>query len=244
MTLNTIRTKAARLSIHQAVIMATHATRGNSTVARAMLVRCGMVALGRIKTAFIAKARGGTDEAGDSWAPLKPSTIAYSVNRGRGRGGRTKAEKKRDAFPSQALNAKQQDKWWEVYRRQLAIYKGDKGHAAAVAWVVLKASGAKTLLEKYGTRKVEILRDTGLLLNSLSPGVASPHAVFRIESGAVIVGTNRKGAAYHHLGVPGRLPMRRLWPSPQRWPATWWADILSAMKQGLIDIAKQLVRGT
>ena len=209
----------------------------------AVLTVVGLAALGRIRQAFVAKARGGTDEAGDSWAPLSPKTIAYSATRQRGRGGRTKTEKKRASFPSQALNAKQQSRWWEVYRRALAQYRGDRGHAAAVAWLVLKGEGATTLLQKYGGRKVEILRDTGLLLNSLSPGTGSAEQVFRVGGGAVIIGTNRRGAAAHHGGIPGRLPQRRLWPEPNKWPASWWADILDAGKQAVFDLAIQFIRG-
>ena len=129
-----------------------------------------------------------------------------------------------------------------MYRRQLAIYKGDKGHAAAVAWLILKGEGAQTLVDKYGHRQVEILRDTGLLLNSLSPGVASSERVFRVAPGEVIVGTNRKGAKGHHEGIPGRLPQRRLWPSPSNWPASWWDDVRDQTKQGLLDIAIDTIK--
>lgn len=243
MSQNTVYTRATRADVRRAITQAPAVARMGGPLADAMMVRCGLAALGRIRTAFIIKARGGVDDAGDSWKPLSPKTIAYSKTRQRGRGGRTRAEKKRAAFPSQALNAKQQARWWDVYRRQLAIYKGDKGHAAAVAWIVLKREGAKTLLEKYGYRHVEILRDTGLLLNSLSPGVASDNRIFRTGRGEVILGTNRKGAAAHHYGVPGRLPQRRLWPEPARWPTTWWADIMDQLKQGILDIATSLIRG-
>lgn len=208
-----------------------------------MMVRCGLAILGRIRHAFVTKARGGTDEAGERWKPLSPKTIAYSKTRQRGRGGRTRTERGRPPRPSQALDEKQQERWWEVYRRQLAIYKGDKGHAAAVAWIVLKREGAVTLLDKYGHRQVEILRDTGLLLNSLSPGVHSAEQVLRTGRGEVIVGTNRRGAKAHHTGIPGRLPQRRLWPEPRKWPANWWADIIDQVKQGLLDIAALLIRG-
>jgi hypothetical protein len=37
-----------------------------------------MAALGFIKPAFVTKMHGGTDEAGDSWPPLKRETVAYS----------------------------------------------------------------------------------------------------------------------------------------------------------------------
>lgn len=123
------------------------------------------------------------------------------------------------------------------------MYNGDKSHAARRAWTILRREGANTLFDKYANRQVEILRDTGLLLNSLSPGATIPEQVFRVEPGAVVVGTNRKGAAAHHHGVPGKLPQRRLWPDPKDWPDTWWADITDQIKQGLIDLAIELARG-
>lgn len=231
--------RASRASIRQALFaIPQEASAGRSS--DALMTRVGMVILGRIKQAFIAKSRGGTDESGDRWAPLSPKTITYSKTRRR---GRTKTEKGRGSYPSQALNAKQQSRWWDVYRRGLAMYKGDKGHAAARAWFVLKAEGAQTLLDKYGSQQVEILRDTGLLLNSLSPGVVSSEQIFRIGQGEVVIGTNRKGAAAHHYGIPGRLPQRRLWPEPSKWPSTWWRDVSEQLLAGLTDITIQLVEG-
>lgn len=239
---NTVNCRASRTAIRGAVTQAPRVARSGGAIANAMMTRCGMVALSYIRQAFILKARGGTDAAGESWQPLSPKTIAYSKTRQRGRGGRTKAEKGRSARPSQALNTKQQARWWDVYRRQLAIRKGNKGHAAAVAWLILKAEGAQTLVDKYGHRKVEILRDTGLLLNSLSPGYSGPEQVFRIGNGYVIVGTNRKGASAHHHGIPNRLPQRRLWPAPSRWPSLWWDDILAELRAGILEIATYLIK--
>lgn len=239
---NTVHVRSTRASLRQVLALLPGAARGGGAEADAMMTRCGLAILGRIKQAFVVKARGGTDEAGESWQPLSPRTIAYSKTRQRGRGGRTRAEKGRPVRPSQALTARQQERWWDVYRRQLAIYKGDKGHAAAVAWLVLKREGAQTLVDKYGNRKVEILRDTGLLFNSLSPGVASAERVFRVGRGEVIVGTNRKGAAAHHKGKPGKLPQRRLWPPVSKWPTSWWRDVLDQAKQGMLDIAAKLFR--
>lgn len=201
-----------------------------------VLMRVGLAALGRIKRAFVVKARGGTDEAGGSWQPLSPKTVAYS------RRGRSRAEKKRATRPSQALTAAQQKKWWGLYRQALARFKGDKGHAAAYAWWVLKKTGVQTLFEKYSNRRVEVLRDTGLLLNSLSPGYSGSEQVFSVANGEVLIGTNRKGAAAHHRGVPGRLPQRRLWPDPADWPPAWWQDLLEQARAGVLDLALSLLR--
>jgi hypothetical protein len=234
---NTVYVRASRADVRQILYTLPTVVRSRGAIADAMMVRCGFVALTRIRQAFLIKARGGTDEAGDKWQPLSPRTIAYRMTRSRGRGGRTRAERNRPTHPSQALNTRQRTRWWEVYRQQLAVYRGNKGHAAAVAWIVLKREGAVTLLQKYGGREVEILRDTGLLFNSLSPGVATNHRVFRVGNGEVIVGTNRKGAGLHHRGIPGRLPQRRLWPDPKDWPPVWWQDIQEQAQQGLLDLA-------
>ena len=112
--------------------------------------------------------------------------------------------------------------------------------------MILKAEGAKTIIGEYGGMQVDILRDTGLLLNSLSPGYATNYEsvpqvenqVFRPGRGEVIIGTNRKWAAAHHHGVPGRLPQRRLWPEPKDWPSGWWGSILDAAREGLIEITQ------
>ena len=241
MSTTTIYVRASRAAVRQAISRIPNVARSGGAVANAMMTRLGLTALGHIKKAFIDKSRGGTDEAGERWAPLSPTTIAYRKTRMRGRGGRTKAERSRPTRPSQALNSRQQTRWWTVYRQGLAMFEGNKGHAAARAWLILKSEGATTLLEKYGNRQVDILRDTGLLLNSLSPGVNTDVSIFRVIPGEVIVGTNRIGAAEHHEGIPGRLPQRRLWPEPRRWPSPWWLDIAEQGRQGLIDITLQLI---
>lgn len=202
-----------------------------------MMTRCGLTALGRIKRAFIVKSRGGTDEAGERWKPLSPKTIAYS----RRHPGVPRAADRAASRPSWMLSASQNERWWDLYRQGLAIFKGDKASAARRAWSISKGEGAVTLLDKYGKTQVDILRDTGLLLNSLSPGVVSAEQVFRVGLGEVIVGTNRKGAAAHHEGR-GHTPQRRLWPHPNNWPANWWLDIAEQARAGLVDITIYMIR--
>lgn len=233
----TVHVRASRAAIRDAIARVPQAMVSGGA-GQAVMLRAGTALLGHIREAFIVKARGGTDEAGERWAPLAPATVAY----GR-RGGRTRTERGRASRPSQALTKRQQERWWSLYRQGLAMYRGDKGRAARRAWVILRGEGATTLLDKYGGRRVEILRDTGLLLNSLSPGVASAERVLRAGPGEVIVGTNRRGAAAHHAGVPGRLPQRRLWPEPSRWPASWWRDIAEQVRAGLLDAVTGLIGG-
>jgi hypothetical protein len=184
-----------------------------------VLYKAGIITLGRIKKAFVVKSGGGTDEAGERWQPLSPRTIAYR------RAKRTKTERGRDARPSQALTKKQQKRWWDLYAQGMAKSQGDKAYAARRAWFILKSEGANTLINKYGSSHVDILRDTGELLNSFQ---------VRIESGDIVISTDRKGAAAHHSGVPGCLPQRRLWPDPSKWPQSWWSSITDLIRDEII----------
>lgn len=227
---------------------------GLGSLRQVLMVRMGLALLKRIKDAFIIKAAGGTDDAGERWKPLSPMTIAYrrrhpKLNR---QGGATKswvpksANRAADA-PSYMLTPRQRERWWALYRHFLHLYHGDKSHAAATAWTISKAEGARTLMSVYGQMPVLILRDTGLLLNSLSPGCtpedAGPtppkvkHQIFRGSRGEVVIGSNRQWVLTHHDGVPGRIPQRRLWPKPEQWPPSWWSDVLDQGQQGLLDIA-------
>lgn len=199
-------------------------------LAQALLVRIGFALLGRIRAAFVAKSRGETDDCGLKWASLARSTVAYS----RRHPGVLWPGKKRAPYrPSWMLTDKQRRRWW-----QLNAIGGP-----AYAWRIVKAEGGKTLIGEYGDTQVDVLRDTGLLLNSLSPGVAAgpdpqrvEHQVFRLEKGEVYVGTNRKWAAAHHAGIPGRLPQRRLWAEPRDWPASWWGDMAAQAREGIVEI--------
>ena len=252
----TVYTRASAASVTTTVSRAASEVRSGGTALNAAMVRVGLALLGRIRAAFVVKARGGTDEAGDRWAPLSPRTIAYS-RRHRKKAGdpgasRVFSRAKRLPWvpaagvragyaPSYALTDKQRDRWWEVYRQGLAMFGGNKGAAAKRAWSILKREGATTLIAQYGSAQVEILRDTGLLLSSLSPGATVPEQVFRTGPGEVVVGTNRRGAAAHHRGIPGRLPQRRLWPEPRTWPTSWWLDIAEQATLGLAAVIVQSI---
>ncbi len=227
--------------VHEASAMASG--HGANEATNALMVRMGLTALSLIKTAFVQKASGGTDEAGDHWPPLQRSTVAYS-RKHPGVPLNVKGTENRAGFaPSWMLTERQRKRWWALYASL-----GPIG-----AWIILKSEGAKTLIGEYGDTPVQILRDKGFLLNSLSPGIVpsqdnppvpppkpsgegGEQQVFEIGPGEVIVGTNRPHAAAHHTGIPGKLPQRRLWPSPSNWPANWWAAIVEQGRMGMIDI--------
>ena len=245
-----IRVRAKRAQVRKILRTLPNPGSNDGGITKLILLRMGLALLGRIRKAFIDKARGGSDEAGERWPKLSPKTIAYKR---RHPGLPPQKARGQDRFrPSWILTKDQREDWWNIYRRGLARYHGDKSHAAALAWFLIKARGATTILEQYGDRQVEILRDTGLLLNSLSPALEAdnathvppvPYQVFKVQRRDVIVGTRRKGALRHHLGMPGRVPQRRLWPRPHRWPASWWTDMTEQAKQGIIELILYLLKG-
>lgn len=247
---NVIYVRGTKQSVREAVYRAASAAAGKTSEGReaadALQVRLGMVALARIRDAFVVKSKGGTDDCGLKWPPLSKKTIAYSR-----RHPGVPPSSQRAAFrPSYMLTDAQRVKWWKLYSKALAMFAGDKNRSAAYAWKIIKAEGGKTLIGTYGDTAVLILRDTGLLLNSLSPGVVGGRAtpenienqVFRVGQGEVIIGTNRKGAAAQHNGIPGRLPQRRLWAEPSQWPAEWWKDIQEQAVIGYIEILTHFLK--
>lgn len=104
------------------------------------------------------------------------------------------------------------------------------------------------MLEVFGGRRVEILRDTGVLLNSLSPGQMSgglfgayarpsgdggAEQVFDLLQNGVIVGTTVKYAAAHQYGYPPKgIPARPFLPEsvPDVWAQRWLDAGLEAVE--------------
>lgn len=206
-------------------------------------MRLAAAFLEKIKESFIVKAGGGTDECGDSWPPLSKAYLAYgrrfvpgeqvALKKAAGLGkGHRHAPGGRQGLLSQA----QLDRWRQVFARNMRWLEKRYGQkqaeniAAAIAWKDAKAHGAKTKLEVYGNRKVDILRDTGVLLNSLSPGEVSgsgadagysppANQIVSATPGELIVGTNVRYARAHQLGK--RVPLRRILPAPASVPQSW-----------------------
>jgi len=205
---------------------------------RAVLTRAGQAALDVIRRAFMVKARGGTDICGLKWKPLSPKTIAYS----RKHPGVPPAPKRAPYAPSWMLTKAQRAQWWAIYGTALARFRGDKSSAAKYAWAEMKRRGAETLIGTYGNTPVEILRSTDVLANSLSPGDDSGSQVFRIGEGSVTVGTSVPYAITHHEGR-GHVPQRRLWPEPSKWNGEWWDNIITQVKEGIVDVISAMARG-
>jgi hypothetical protein len=245
---------AARQLAYRFVGMLTGREADSQGLARGVFATLGYAALSDIKDDFVRKARGGTGEDGVTWPKLSPKTIAYGRRFGPGEKSRLKraaglgrANSKAPGGRPGLLTAAQLKQWKAIYRSVLArlmVTMGEgaaKAQAARIAWAKLKKAGAKTMLDVYGARQVDILRDTGVLLNSLSPGelggaagsitYSPPSAdggeaqVFKLFESGVIVGTTVPYARDHQEGDPARnLPPRPFLPThgiPPAWLANW-----------------------
>ncbi len=229
----------------------------------------GFAALSDIKDNFVTCANGGTGELGVTWPPLSKAYLAYGRRFGVGEQAALKkavglgaANRYAPGNKKGLLDAQQLKRWKQLFARyfnRLMLSLGEtaaKAWAAKFAWADLKREGAKTKLDVFGNRKVQILRDTGVLLNSLSPGVLTtagaeinyrkPAALggeqqlFEATAGTVIVGTTVPYAAVHNYGHPAKpkMPRRQFLPDDERQvPDVWWQrwlDVgLLAVQQGM-----------
>lgn len=224
--------------------------------ARVVHTAIGLAALGDIKTDFIRKSRGGTGEDGVKWPPLSPEYLAYQRRFGKGE----KAQLKKAAGLGSGhrhrglLTSAQDKKWKRIFgfhfgRLLLSLPPvAAKARAAQIAWTILKKDGAKTMLMVFGNRQVEILRDTGVLFNSLSPAqwggdeeyTPPEDQIFDLASNGVAVGTNVPYAGVHQHGSKKKnIPARPFLPVdaiPPAWRRNWVSAGLRAAHGQLIKI--------
>ncbi|MCP5110337.1 MAG: hypothetical protein GY953_05835, partial [bacterium] len=237
------RTTASREEVSRLIHATVASLAGNSgeasDIAHKAYIVMAVEFFSLVKDAYVTKARGGTDEAGIKWPPLTKKYLAY----GRGPASSRRLGGHSPGGGDGALTKSQLDKWWKYYGQAKAWLaasesgKALKSHAAAIAWSKIKKEGAKTKLEVLGNRPAEILRDRGILLNSLSPGIpgrdsyeAPDGQIFDPAPGQLTVGTNVPYAAAHHNGTGG-VPKRPLWPEPQNIPGRWWSQMLAPVAE-------------
>lgn len=212
--------------------------------------RIANAVLSQVKQDFIRKSRGGVGLDGIKWQPLKRETIAQRRT--------TREERKSLGITGKRergiLTPEQNRLWKKEFARAIRWLRLENGEkeaasgAAKIAWARVKEAGGQTKLAVLGGRQVDILRDTGTLLRSLSAaeietepytGEDADKQVRRFEPGVVVVGTAEK--PWHHAGIPGKLPSRPLWPLDGSIPAAWWPPIMAASTRGVEEAIKQLL---
>lgn len=133
----------------------------------------------RLHASYEIRSEGGTDDLGNSFAPLKRETIAKRpIQRGSLSGlkldkrssGTSLKDRKRGL-----LTPSEDREWKKIYSRKLRnliLFKPEsvaKNIAAAIAWKEMKERGVKTKLDVLGSRDVLIMRVTDKIFNSLEP---------------------------------------------------------------------------
>jgi len=218
-------------------------------LARSLQLRLGVALLSKVQQAFVIKSRGGVGEDGILWKPLAISTVA---------GRRETAQDKRLSSGLRARSPTLTDTERKAIEKDIRRRTADlmarfglsksqaKGLARAAAEASYRRTGAiaarQTML---GNRPVDILRDTGELFRSFSPGVedrpsGAEGQIFQIVPGSVIIGTNKK--PWHHQGVPGKLPARPFWPPGGQLPDAWWDYLLGVYLRGLLKALETILR--
>lgn len=124
-----------------------------------------------------------------------------------------------------------------IKRAFLAKSRGGTDDAGQ-SWKPLAPSTLAARRKGKGKGTPEILRDTGVLFESLSMGVASAAG----GSGSVAVGTNDPKAIWLHHGTP-TMPARPLWPAPVDWPDGWWLKMGKAARDVLVAILRRELGG-
>ena len=222
---------------------------GHSDIAKGFTSALGFGALSDINIAYKTKMRGGTDEMGIKWKKLAPSTIA---NRRVGPGDR-----KNEAIRTRERIRKRETKK-ALARYRLSLPEGEaQRRAKIVGGLKATKETGKTKVETLGGRNVEILRDTSVMINSLSPGELSnageyskptgegaDDQIFKASPGEVIVGTNVIYASTHQHGRDS-IPARPFLPDDDHpVPAIWWERWNGIATHALAVSLARLIRRT
>jgi phage gpG-like protein len=136
------------------------------------------------------------------------------------------------------------EKWAPLKPETIARRRTTKAEIAAFKRARKEAikAGRKppTKAQYFGRRQVDILRDTGKLLRSLTPGIeepptlsGSPGQIVRTGAGNLIVGTNVPYAEYHQQGT-NNMTARPLWPQDGSIPEAYVPAISRAAIRGIL----------
>lgn len=125
--------------------------------------------------------------------------------------------------------------------KQAFVEKASGGmDESGMRWVPLKPGTIAGRRKGTNVGSVQILRDTGILLNSFSPG--DPHNVLDARSGLASVGTSCPYARYQHEGT-ATIPARPLWPKPKDWSKRWLEALAKEMVNGVAALAVKVLKG-
>ena len=204
---------------------------------RGFQLRLGAAFLSKVKQAYVVKSRGGRGDDGITWPDLSPATVA-------GRRKITKAtgpKKDKTHVSSRRHNVARREAFTRLQFRMSrddarAVADGIARHDERVTATAGKSKIASARLMKGGV-DYDILRDTGILFNSLSPGKVNGSAyttpdnqVMNAGTRSIVVGTNVAYAGAHHHGTK-HIPRRAL--CPDRMPDAWVSHMVGTALRGV-----------
>ena len=224
----------------------------------------GTAVLGMVKDDYEVKSRGGVGEVGGKWEPLSLATLLlrHKVT--------TKSSRRRLYKVYRALPAEQRGMFRTAFQRLRAAYRGQERSAVRKALKILekKRRAGTVSVTRYKRLKrelelvtpkqvrklafagafAEILRDTGRLMNSFSPGLAKAgDQILEAVPGKVTVGTNVTYFKYHQSKDPRKqkadgsgpiLPRRQVLPDDgEPLPDSWWGAMTNALADGMMTRA-------
>lgn len=110
-----------------------------------------------------------------------------------------------------------------------------------------RANPKLTKLAYFGSRVVDILRDTARLFRSLTPGIedrpsGNPDQVITLRPGQVILGSKCPYLETHQKGTK-HVPKRLVFPENGLLPAAYVPAILAAGGRGIVAMLVILLRG-
>lgn len=251
-----IKVKYGAEELRRRLALVAAAFADSGAVADGLKLRLAVVFFSKVKDAFITKARGGTDDAGISWPPLNPKTLAYSRQTQAGKSRvlkTTTKQRQRAGFNRyQSLRAYNVAYREALARLSLTLPKAEaRRRASNIATVAAQQKSGQTKIDAASTLRpgvdYDILRDTGILLNSLQPGIVSgdtysprDNQIALSEPGQLVLGTNVEYAGAHHYGNAQRgLPARPLWPRPNALPQSWLNAMNDALTRGISKAIEQ-----
>lgn len=245
-----------------------------------MMTAVGLEVLGKIHDAYAEKSQGGMDQLGITWPPLSQVTLALRrKDSSTATVERAKSELKNLPLARRKLIGIQYSRLFKLYtaakgqfsdRKSLMARKYArrlvelmKPYIAPGRYKKLVGELSKTLPDPRARRlaiagaTALILRDTGRLLNSLSPQFSGPDRILRVAPGTVTVGSNVRTKtgipllALHNSSAPRKLkkdgtpklPRRQVLPDLQHpMPDSWKHDLIGVLRKQLPDLLKALLQ--
>lgn len=227
-------------------------------IARAVSARIGNTLLADVKLDFERKAQGMIGEDGNQWAPNTPRTVIRKLLKNK----KTLNQKNEtgEAFRQRMEEYKKRVREATKKLRSTYVTSSDptirRNQEALLRKAVATAVGyyPHEIREEEGDKfkdvlpfsLTQILRDVGLLFNSLSAGVEehpysgpdSQYQVFKPVPGSIAVGTNLIYAATHQHGDPTRhIPARPFLPEDGKpLPKEWMLDIIDVLIQAVVEL--------